>query len=84
MTNKHFLNAIYRNMRHLNWFGECNLFVSQQVDRKGDLATVIINLPVHRDDQYLALRKLLRAFKYRLEKESDFSFDFELKRKGKG
>ncbi len=84
MTNKHFLNSIQRNMVFLNRFGEYNLFISQNVMAEGDLATVMLSLPSHRDEQYLALRRLLKAFKYRLEKEGDYSFDFELKRKGKG
>lgn len=84
MTNRFFLNAINRNMGRLNRYGECNLFISQHVDNEKEIATVIVRIPMKdKGGDYLSLRRLLTALKYRLDAQGDFDFEFTLKRRAK-
>jgi hypothetical protein len=84
-SNAPLLDKIARTMEKLgSRFGENAMFISQGVDNPKDKATVIIGLLGDKEDDdnnYLQLRRLLYALKYRINKDSRFEFDFNLKRK---
>lgn len=85
MTNARFLDAINKNMLKLATFGEDNLFISQFRDHEDNKhASVMVILPNFKDEDeaLLRIRRLLLAFKYKLE-EKGIEFDFELKRETK-
>lgn len=65
-------------------FKENNLFVSQGINNTNKEATVLMNLICdHKDldECYLQIRRLLNALKYRIDENSPFEFEFNLKRK---
>lgn len=65
-------------------FGENCMFVSQYKENGEKEATVIVQL-VDRDDgnDFLALRRLLKALEYRINESTDFELEISLKRKEK-
>ena len=84
-SNAPLLEKIAQCMKRLgNRFKENALFVSQNIDNTEKQATVIIGIVGDKEDEtnsYLQLRRLLNALKYRIETDSDFEFEFNLKRK---
>lgn len=87
MTNNRVYNAIVRRMKVLGeLFGENCILISQHTEADEKHATVVVQI-VDRDaengEDYLALRRMLKAFAYRVNKETDFELSFKLKRKAK-
>ena len=85
MRNVAVYEGISRRMATLGEkFGENCMFVSQYKENGEKEATVIVSL-VERDDDndFLALRRLLKALEYRVNEDTDFELEFSLKRKEK-
>lgn len=84
-SNAPLLNKVAKCIRRLgNRFKENALFVSQRFDNDVDEATVLLGIvgdKKDKDEAYLHLRRLLMALKYRVNKDTDFELDFNLKRK---
>ena len=86
-TNGPLIDKVARTMARLGkeW-GENCLFLAQRNDDDKDKATVLLGLVCDNrndDECYLALRRLLTAFAYRLSKQSNFELEFNVKRKVK-
>lgn len=85
-TNGPLIDKVARTMGRLGkeW-GENCLFLAQRNNDDKDKATVLLGLVCDRNDDecYLALRRLLTAFAYRLSKQSNFELEFNVKRKVK-
>lgn len=63
-------------------FGENCMFVSQYKENGEKQATVLVQLVDRSDDNdFLALRRLLKALEYRVNESTDFELEFSLKRK---
>jgi len=84
-SNALLLDKVAKCIRRLgDRFKENALFVSQRFDNDVDKATVIIGMVGNKkdsDEAYLHLRRLLMALKYRVNKDTEFELDFNLKRK---
>lgn len=88
VSNMPIYDRICKQMKRLNEFGENNIFISQHEDNEPIKATVVMRLitPKGTDAEieeasYLQLRRMLTALQYRIEQDTEFSFDFKLKRK---
>lgn len=87
MTNARVYNAIIKRMKILGeMFGENCIFISQYKDGDEKHATVIVQImdkDAENGEDYLALRRMLQAFAYRVNNDTDFELSFKLKRKAK-
>lgn len=87
MTNNRIYNGIVRRMRILGeLFSENCIFISQHKDSDEEHATTIVQIldkDAENGEDYLALRRMLQAFAYRVNKETDLELTFKLKRKAK-
>lgn len=85
MKIKTIYDGVAKRMSFLgNVFHENSLFVSQHTENDEKHATVVVQT-VDRDDDndYLALRRLLKALEYRISSDTEFDLSFNLKRKAK-
>ena len=84
-SNKRTLDKVSKSMRKLAKLGENSMFVSQYKENDRDKATAIVCLS--KEDEcspYLACRRLLQAFQYRLEKETNLRLEFNITQKRGG
>ncbi len=85
LSNRRVLDKVARAQGVLSRkHGENNLFISQFKENPRDEATVIISLTTkEKGEAYLAFRRLLTAFAYRVSESTDFDLSFSLKHKKK-
>lgn len=86
ITDRKVKNRICKHMKSLgHYFGESTLFVAQHYDSDRTEATVLMNLVGHTregDSEYLAVRRILKAFEYRFNKcNEDYTIKIDLKKR---